>query len=87
MDFDLNEEQQAVLRRAGEKARAYFATQAVKVDQQAEVAFEKAGVEVANLSEDDLAAWYALARETSHKLFAEDVEGGRALLDEALAVE
>ena len=52
-----------------------------------EDAFEKAGVEVAHLSEDDLAAWHALARETSQKLFAEDVEGGKALLEEALAVQ
>jgi len=59
----------------------------VKLDQQAEDAFEKAGVEVAHLSEDDLAAWHALARETSQKLFVEDVEGGEALLAEALAVE
>ena len=50
-------------------------------------AFTKAGVEVAHLSDDDLAQWHALARETSHKLFAEDVEGGKALLDAALAVE
>jgi hypothetical protein len=57
------------------------------LDQQAEDAFEKAGIEVAHLSEDDLAAWHTLARETSQRLFAEDVEGGRALLDEALAVE
>ncbi len=83
----LTEEQQAVLRRAAKKAQAYFATEAVKVDQLAEDAFEKAGVEIAHLSEDDLAAWHALARETSQKLFAEDVEGGQALLEKALAVE
>ncbi len=83
----LTEEQQVVLRRAAEKAQAYFATQAVKLDQQAEDAFEKAGVEVAHLSEDDLAQWHALARVTSQKLFAEDVEGGKGLLAEALAVE
>ena len=83
----LTEEQQVVLKRAAAKAQAHFATQTVKLDQQAEDAFEKAGIEVAHLSEDDLAAWHALARETSQKLFAEDVAGGRALLDEALAVE
>ena len=83
----MTEEQQAVLLRASDKAEAFFATQAVKLDREAEEVFKQAGVEVAHLSDDDLAAWHALARETAHRLFAEDVEGGQALLDGALAVE
>lgn len=83
----LNHEQQAAVRRAGDKAAAYFSTQARKLDEQAEAAFLAAGIEVAHLSDEDLAQWHALARETAHQRFAEDVEGGRVLLDAALAVE
>ena len=86
--FDsLTEEQQAALMRASKKAEIFFLEQAQELDRKAEEAFRKAGVEVAHLSEEDLEAWYALARETSHKRFAEEVEGGQALLDQALAVE
>lgn len=86
--FDaLTDDQQAALMRASKKAESFFMEQAKELDRKAEEAFRQAGVEVAHLSEEGLEAWYALARETSHKLFAEEVEGGRALLDQALAVE
>ena len=86
--FDaLTEDQQATLMRASKKAEIFFMEQAKELDRKAEEAFRRAGVEVAHLSKEGLEAWYALARETSHKLFAEEVEGGQALLDQALAVE
>ena len=86
--FDaLTEDQQAILMRASKKAEIFFVDQAKELDRKAEEAFRRAGVEVAHLNEEGLEAWYALARETSHKLFAEEVEGGQALLDQALAVE
>lgn len=83
----LTQSQQVAIRRAAEKAETYFATQAKELDRQAEEAFGKAGVEVVHLSQDDLAKWYELARKTSHELFAEDVDGGKSLLEAALAVE
>lgn len=83
----LTAEQRGVLRRAAKKAEAYFADQAVQLDQNAEDVFEKAGVEVTHLSETDLAAWQSLARETAQRHFADDVDGGAALLEEALTVE
>ena len=49
--------------------------------------FEKAGVEIAQMSPEDFADWRALAMETSYKLFVDEVPGGQKLLDMALAVE
>jgi TRAP-type C4-dicarboxylate transport system substrate-binding protein len=83
----LTEEQKVAVLHAGEVAEAYFADETVELDRQVEAAFVNAGVEVTHLSDDDLSQWDALARETSYRLFVEDVEGGKALLDEALAVE
>lgn len=83
----LTDAQRTALLAAADKAGAYFATQAMQLDQRAEDAFEKAGVEVAHLSESDLAVWHELARDTAQKLFIEDVDGGESLLEQALAVE
>ena len=49
--------------------------------------FRKAGVEIANMSPEDFAAWRAIAQETSYKKFVSDVPDGQALLDMALAVD
>ena len=84
---ELTSEQQAVLMRASDKAGAFFAEQAVVLDARVEEEFRKAGVEVVRLNPGQLAAWRAVASETSYKLFAEEVEGGQRLIDEALAVE
>ena len=39
------------------------------------------------MSKEDYDAWLAIAQETSYKNFAEEVEGGKELIDAALAVE
>jgi TRAP-type C4-dicarboxylate transport system substrate-binding protein len=49
--------------------------------------YKKAGVEVVKMSAEDAAAWRAIAQETSYKTFAEDVPGGKELIEKALAVE
>ena len=49
--------------------------------------FRDAGVEIAQMSQEDFDAWRALAQETSYKAFVADVSDGQALLDMALAVE
>ena len=86
--FDrLTEEQRAVLMAASEKAEAFFAEQGKQLDLDAEDAFQKAGVEVVHLDAEELDAWRRLARETSYQEFVNDVEGGQALLDQALAIE
>ncbi len=84
---ELSEREKDALLQASKKAEAFFAQQAKQLDRSAEEAFTKAGVEVVQLSEAQLEAWQELARQTSHRLFAEQVDGGQALLDQALAVE
>ncbi len=86
--FDgLSAEQQEALLAAAEKAEAYYLAEAKKQDAASVEVFEKAGVEIAQMSSEDFAAWRALAQETSYKAFVEEVPDGQALLDMALAVD
>lgn len=83
----LNEEQQQALMDAGQRAEEWFAEQAAGLDNKMIDAFSQSGVEVAEMSKEDFDAWLAVAKETSYKTFAEEVEGGQELIDKALAVE
>lgn len=83
----LNEDQQAALLAASEKAQAFYLEEAKKEDAASAKVFEEAGVEIAEMSAEDFEAWRALAQETSYKAFVEDVPDGQELLDMALAVE
>ncbi len=86
--FDgLNEEQQAALLTAAEKAEAFYLAEAKKQDAASVDVYKEAGVEIAQMTEDDFAAWQAVAKDTSYKLFVEEVADGQALLDMALSVE
>ncbi|UIJ73955.1 TRAP transporter substrate-binding protein DctP [Aurantimonas sp. HBX-1] len=86
--FDrLTKEQQDALIAAGEKAEAYFAEEAPKLDEKLVEAYKKAGVEVVEMSKEDYDAWLEIAKETSYKEFAEKVPNGQQLIDAALAVE
>jgi len=86
--FDgLNEDQQAALLAGAEKAEAYYLEEAKKQDAASVEVFEKAGVEIAEMSTEDFEAWRAIAKETSLKKFVDEVKGGQDLLDMALAVE
>ncbi|MEX2518365.1 MAG: TRAP transporter substrate-binding protein DctP [Paracoccaceae bacterium] len=86
--FDgLNAEQQAAIMAAGEKAETYYLEEAKKEDADSVAVFEKAGVEIAQMSPEDFAAWRKLAQETSYKSFIEELPDGQALLDLAFAVE
>ncbi|MEM8812434.1 MAG: TRAP transporter substrate-binding protein DctP [Pseudomonadota bacterium] len=86
--FDrLSEAQQAALLAAAEKAEAYYLAEAKKQDAASVEIFKEAGVEIAEMSANDFAAWQALAKETSYKTFVESVPDGQALLDMALSVE
>ena len=49
--------------------------------------FREAGVEIAEMSQEDFDAWRAIAMETSYAAFVEDYPEGQAFLDMALAVE
>lgn len=86
--FDsLTEDQQAALLAASEKAQAFYLEEAKKEDAASEAIFREAGVEIAQMSQEDFDAWRALAQETSYKAFIEEVPDGQALLDMAFAVE
>ena len=83
----LNAAQQAALLAASANAEAYYLAEAKKQDAASVEVFRKAGVEIANMSPEDFAAWRAIAQETSYKKFVSDVPDGQALLDMALAVD
>lgn len=83
----LTADQQAALLAASAKAEAFYLEEAKKQDAASVTAYEKAGVEIAEMTAEDFAAWRAIAQETSYKKFIEEVPGGQALLDLALAVE
>jgi TRAP-type C4-dicarboxylate transport system substrate-binding protein len=83
----LTEEQQAALLAAAEKAEAFYLEEAKAQDAASVETFRDAGVEIAEMSQEDFEAWRALAQETSYAAFVEETPGGQELLDKALAVE
>lgn len=86
--FDgLSAEQQKALLAAAEKAETFYLEQAKLQDAESVEIFREAGVEIAEMTADDFAAWQTLAQETSYAAFVADVPGGQELLDLALAVE
>jgi TRAP-type C4-dicarboxylate transport system substrate-binding protein len=86
--FDgLSTEQQEALLAAAETAEAYYLEQAKLQDAESVEIFRESGVEIAEMTAEDFAAWQAIANETSYAAFVADVPGGQELLDMALAVE
>ena len=83
----LDDRQHAALLRAGQAAEDYFFEEAKRLDRTMEEIFSQAGVEVVHLSVEQAEAWKQLARATSYRVFAEEVPGGAALIEKALAVE
>lgn len=83
----LTPEQQQALMDAGQRAEDWFAEQATGLDQKMIDTFTQAGVEVTEMTKENYDAWLQIAQDTSYKVFAEDVEGGKELIDQALAVE
>lgn len=83
----LNKEQQDALMAAGKVAEAYMTAQAKGLDDKLVDVYKKAGVEVVTMTADQAAAWKAIADETSYKIFAEKVPGGKELIEKALAVD
>ena len=83
----MDDAQKAALTAAGEKAQAYFEVESAKLDEAMVDAFEKNDVEVITLTDEEYAAWRDVAEETSYKIFAEKVPGGKELIEKALSVE
>ncbi len=84
---DLQPEQQEALLAGAKKAQDFYLAEAKKQDAESVEVYREAGVEIADMSTDDFAAWRAIAQETSYKAFVEQVPDGQELLDMALAVE
>jgi TRAP-type C4-dicarboxylate transport system substrate-binding protein len=83
----LTPEQQEALTAASEKAQAFYLEEAKKADEEAAKAFEEAGVEVVQMTQEDFDAWREVAQASSYKNFVAETEGGQELLDKALSVE
>ncbi|CAA7619904.1 ABC transporter substrate-binding protein (fragment) [Candidatus Terasakiella magnetica] len=72
---------------AGKKAEAFMTEQAAGLDAKMVKVFKENGVEVVAMKAEQAAAWLEIAKQTSYKIFAEKVEGGKELIEKALAVE
>ena len=83
----LSSQQQAALLAAADKAEEHYLEQAKLQDAMSVDIFREAGVEIAEMTAEDFAAWQAIANETSYAAFVANVPGGQELLDLALAVE
>jgi TRAP-type C4-dicarboxylate transport system substrate-binding protein len=83
----LDDKQQGALMAAGQKAEDFFFDAAKGLDNELVDAYKKAGVEVVSMSGDQHKAWVELAKGSSYKIFAEQVPGGKELIEKALAVE
>ena len=83
----LTPEQQKAIMDAGKASEAYFSAEIRKGDDKMVETFKKAKVEVVEMSKEDFDAWLAVAKESSYKKFAEEVDGGDKLIEQALAVQ
>jgi TRAP-type C4-dicarboxylate transport system substrate-binding protein len=83
----LTPEQQQALEAASQKAEDYFFEEAKKLDQELVQTFEKAGVKIDNMSQEQFDAWLDVAKKSSYAEFAKNVEGGEELIESALSVE
>lgn len=79
--------QQKEIIKAGKAAEQYALEQSKMADQKLVDAYKKAGVKVVEMNDEQLAKWREVANQSSYKDFAENVPGGRELLDMALSVE
>ena len=83
----LTPEQQAAIEEGAAMAEAFYNEEAVKQDQNSIEVYEENGVEIAYMTEEEFKAWQEIAKQSSYKNFVDNVEGGQAILDMALAVE
>jgi TRAP-type C4-dicarboxylate transport system substrate-binding protein len=85
--FDrLDAKQKEALLAASRKSEDYFFAESKKLDDQLVETFTKAGVQVVTMTAEQVGKWQEVARATSYKTFAEQVPGGRDLIEKALAV-
>jgi len=86
--FDsLSADQQAAIMAGAAKAEAFYLEEAKKQDTNAREVFATNGVEIAEMTAEEFAAWQAIAQETAFKAFLEGAPDGQKLLDLALSVD
>lgn len=86
--FDgLNEEQQQALLDASAEAEAFYLAEAKKEDAASVEVFREAGVEIAEMTQEEFKAWQDVAQNSSYASFVKDLPDGQLLLDMALEVE
>lgn len=86
--FDgLNEAQQQAVLDASAEAEAFYLAEAKKEDAASVEVFREAGVEIAEMTQEEFNAWRDVAQKSSYASFVKDLPDGQALLDMALAVE
>ena len=83
----LSPEQQAELMKAAAEAEEFAYRASIEADQKLVDAYKQAGVKVVEMSAEQAAMWRKIADTSSYKAFAEQVKGGKELLDLALSVE
>ena len=83
----LTPEQQKAIMDAGKASEEYFSAEIRKGDDKMVETFKKANVKVVEMSKEDFDAWLAVAKDSSYKKFAEEVDGGDKLIEQALAVQ
>jgi TRAP-type C4-dicarboxylate transport system substrate-binding protein len=83
----LNDEQRVALEEGAAKAERYYLEEAKKQDENARRVFADAGVEIAEMTEEEFNAWREIAQQSSYQEFLKDVPDGQRLLDMALSVE
>lgn len=83
----LNDAQKKALTAAAARAEAYFEAESKKLDDKLVESFKANKVEVVTMSDAEADAWRAVAQKTSYKMFADNVPGGKELIDKALSVK
>lgn len=83
----LDSKQQDALMAAGKVAEEYMTSKAKGLDDKLVSVYKENGVKVVEMTKEQAEAWKAIAQDTSYKIFAEKVPGGKELIQKALAVE
>lgn len=85
--FDkLTPAQKKAIMDASKKAEAYFSGESKKLDDKLVEVYTKAKVQVVTMNDAQAAKWREVAKQSSYKVFAEKVPGGKELIEKALSV-
>jgi TRAP-type C4-dicarboxylate transport system substrate-binding protein len=69
------------------RPKPYFKGASKKLDDRLVDVFKKNNVEVITLTPEEFDAWVNLAKQSSYKVFSDEVPDGKKLIDDALAVK